>query len=203
MNKFVIFLKIILYPIYRVLFWYKVEGLENIPKNKGVIFCSNHISFLDPILWMIVLKHRTHFMAKDDLFKNPILKWLLPKLDVFAIKRGTADMQSLNTAVDIIKNNEVLGIFPEGTRSKNGEPGRAKSGVAFISDLAKCDVVPAAIYCKGSIKPFKKIHMIVGKPIPYEEIAFTDNDRKNLKRVSHLIMDNIVTLREGLKNGKN
>lgn len=200
MNKFTTTLKIILYPIYRLIFWYQVDGLENLPKDRGVIFCCNHISFMDPILWIIKVRKRIHFMAKEELFHNWFLRWILPKVDVFAIKRGVGDMSSLDNAVDLVNKGEIIGIFPEGTRSKTGEPGRAKSGVAYISNLAKCDVVPAAIYCKGKLRPFKKIKMVIGEPIPYADIEFVENDRKNLKRVSQHIMGKIVELWEGLRD---
>ena len=121
MNKLTQFFKIILFPIYRLIFWYSVEGLENIPTDKGIIVCSNHISNLDPIFWIIVLKRRIHYMAKKELFKNKILGWLLPKFDVFPIDRGKLDVKSIKHAINVVKSGDVLGIFPEGTRSRNGE----------------------------------------------------------------------------------
>ncbi|MBQ2677128.1 MAG: 1-acyl-sn-glycerol-3-phosphate acyltransferase [Clostridia bacterium] len=202
MNKLVVFFKIILYPIYRTLFWYSIEGLENLPKSGGYIFCSNHISAIDAVLWILKFPARIHFMAKAELFKIPILRGLFYKVDVFPVDRGSGDMQSINKAIDIVKSGDVLGIFPEGTRSKDGKPGRPKSGAAYISNLAEgAPVVPAAVVCKdGKLRPFKKIKLIIGKPIPYSEIKFQEGDRKNLRRVSTLIMDHITGLWEKGQN---
>ena len=191
-------LKIIVYPIYRLLFWYSLEGKENIPKEGGYIFCSNHVSTLDPAFWVIALPRRVHFMAKEELFKNPIAGRFLRALDVFAIKRGSRDMSSIKFAADIVKNGELLGIYPEGTRSKDGKPGRAKSGVAFLANATGADVIPAAFICKGNKKivPFRRFKMVIGKPIPHSELAFDTLAKDNLKRVSARIMSEITKIWE-------
>ncbi len=197
-NKLAAVLKVILWPIYRLLFWYSVEGLENIPKTGGYIFCSNHVSALDPAMWVLVSRRRIHFMAKEELFKNKIAAAFLKSVDVFAIKRGSKDMSSINFATEIVKQGEILGIYPEGTRSKDGRPGRAKSGVAFIANATGADVIPAAVICKncGTVKPFHRFKLVIGKPIPHEELAFDDLKKDNLKRVSGRIMSEITSLWE-------
>lgn len=196
-NKLTMVLRVLLWPIYRLLFWYSIEGKENIPKKGGYIFCSNHVTATDPIFWVIIFGRRLHFMGKEELFHNPFFAKVLKAFDVFAIKRGSGDMSSIQFAVDLVKNGEVMGIFPEGTRSKSGKPGRAKSGVAYIANATGADVIPAAIVCKsGKIKPFSRFKLIIGKPIPHSEIAFDEAAKDNLKRVSKKIMGEIVTLWE-------
>ena len=195
MNNLTQFFKIILFPIYRLIFWYSVEGLENIPTDKGIIVCSNHISNLDPIFWIIVLKRRIHYMAKKELFKNKILGWLLPKFDVFPIDRHKLDVKSIKHAINVVKSGDVLGIFPEGTRSRNGEIHEAKSGVAYIARSAKCDVLPVAIKCKGSVTPFKRVKMVIGKPITNEEL-FRDVQKGDLQVSADRIMNEIKSIWE-------
>lgn len=197
-NKLLLVLKIILYPFYRLLFWYSVTGLENIPQTGGVIFSSNHISYLDPVLWIIVIRRRIRFMAKQELFKNPLLGWFLRRMDVFGIERGGGDMAAVKTAIRVVRNGEILGLYPEGTRSKDGKPGRAKTGVALIAKAAKCDVVPAAVICRGKLRPFKRIRLVVGKPVSYQEIAdrAPDNSRESLRAAADYIMGQITTLWE-------
>lgn len=197
-NKLLLVLKIVLYPFYRLLFWYSVTGLENIPQTGGVIFSSNHISYLDPVLWIIVIRRRIRFMAKQELFKNPLLGWFLRRMDVFGIERGGGDMAAVKTAIRVVRNGEILGLYPEGTRSKNGKPGRAKTGVALIAKAAKCDVVPAAVICRGKLRPFKRIRLVVGKPVSYQEIAdrAPDNSRESLRAAADYIMGQITTLWE-------
>ena len=197
-NKLLLVLKIILYPFYRLLFWYSVTGLENIPKTGGVIFSSNHLSYLDPVLWIIVIRRRIRFMAKQELFKHPLLGWFLRRMDVFGVERGSGDMAAVKTAIRVVRNGEILGLYPEGTRSKDGKPGRAKTGVALIAKAAKCDVVPAAVICRGKLRPFKRIRLVVGKPVSYQEIAdrAPDNSRESLRAAADYIMGQITTLWE-------
>ena len=197
-NKLLLVLKIILYPFYRLLFWYSVTGRENIPQTGGVIFSSNHLSYLDPVLWIIVIRRRIRFMAKQELFKNPLLGWFLRRMDVFGVERGSGDMAAVKTAIRVVRNGEILGLYPEGTRSKDGKPGRAKTGVALIAKAAKCDVVPAAVICRGKLRPFKRIRLVVGKPVSYQEIIdrAPDNSRESLRAAADYIMEQITTLWE-------
>lgn len=197
MNYFLLVLKIILFPIYRLIFWYSVEGLENIPKDRGVIFCSNHISMLDPVLWVIVVRQRLCFMSKKEMFNNKILGWLLKKVDVFPVDREGSDLKAIKTAVKTVKENRVLGIYPEGTRSKDGTPQRAKPGVSYIARSTKGDVVPAAIKCKGKLRPFKRVKMVVGKPIP-NPILFDGVEKNDLQTPADRIMSEIKTLWENI-----
>ena len=163
-----------------------------------MIFSSNHISYLDPVLWIIVIRRRIRFMAKQELFKNPLLGWFLRRMDVFGIERGGGDMAAVKTAIRVVRNGEILGLYPEGTRSKDGKPGRAKTGVALIAKAAKCDVVPAAVICRGKLRPFKRIRLVVGKPVSYQEIAdrTPDNSRESLRAAADYIMGQITTLWE-------
>lgn len=197
-NKLLLVLKIVLYPFYRLLFWYSVTGRENIPKTGGVIFSSNHLSYLDPVLWIIVIRRRIRFMAKQELFKHPLLGWFLRRMDVFGVERGSGDMAAVKTAIRVVRNGEILGLYPEGTRSKDGKPGRAKTGVALIAKAAKCDVVPAAVICRGKLRPFKRIRLVVGKPVSYQEIIdrAPDNSRESLRAAADYIMEQITTLWE-------
>ena len=197
-NKLLLVLKIVLYPFYRLLFWYSVTGRENIPKTGGVIFSSNHLSYLDPVLWIIVIRRRIRFMAKQELFKHPLLGWFLRRMDVFGVERGSGDMAAVKTAIRVVRNGEILGLYPEGTRSKDGKPGRAKTGVALIAKAAKCDVVPAAVICRGKLRPFKRIRLVVGKPVSYQEIIdrAPDNSRESLRVAADYIMEQITTLWE-------
>lgn len=197
MNKFLLVLKIILYPIYRLIFWYSVDGLENIPKDRGVIFCSNHISNIDPVLWIIVIRKRLCFMAKKELFNNKLLGWFLQKVDVFGIDRGKRDIGAIKKAIRIVKNGDILGLYPEGTRSKDGIPGKAKTGAAYIAHICKCDVVPAAIKCKGKLRPFKRVRMTVGEPISCEELK-NSASKDDLQKTADHIMDKVVELWETL-----
>lgn len=144
----------ILKPLYRT----KVIGAENIPSTGGVMICSNHIDNLDPPIVGISSPRPIHFMAKEELFQLPVLKKLLPTINAFPVKRGMSDKQALRTALQILKEGKVLGLFPEGTRSKTGELGKGLAGAGFFALRTEADVIPCAII--GPYKPFKQVTIV-------------------------------------------
>ncbi len=190
----------ILIPIFKLLFRYEIIGKENLPKSGGIVYASNHIAFSDPILWILSIRSRIRYMAKAELFDHAFLRGVFKLAGVFPVQRGKASVNSVNLAIDIVKNGGILGIFPEGTRSKDGKPARAKSGVAYIANATGADVVPMAIVTKGKVKPFRKVKLYVGKPIPHSEIHFEGTDRKGLRNASERIMGEITKLWEEGQN---
>lgn len=201
MNLFFLFIKGLVFPLYKLFFRVKVIGKGNIPKNGGYIICSNHLSFFDPLfIFFNFTKRPIHFMSKEENFNNKIFGFILKKCYAFPVTRGKGDMNAIEHAVELIKNGDILGLYPEGTRSKDGTPGRAKSGCAVIANRTGADVLPVAVYSKGKIKLFSKITFVIGKPISAKEIAFDENSKDNLRRVSTLIMGKIVDLWESAKN---
>lgn len=178
---------------------FKIEytGLENIPEDGGYIVASNHIHALDPVFIALGMKRQIHVMGKQELFKNPLIKAILTKLNGFPVVRGARDRQALDYAVRIIREKMILGMFPEGTRSKTFTPARAKAGVALIAKEAKADILPVAIYNDKKMKSGSKITVRFGKPIPFEELGLNDESTKEELRASaNNVMDKIVALWE-------
>ncbi|WP_342541719.1 lysophospholipid acyltransferase family protein [Paenisporosarcina sp. FSL H8-0542] len=174
-----------LYPIYR----FDIKGLEHFPKTGGILICTNHIDALDPPVVGITSPRPVHFMAKEELFNMPILKPLLPKVNAFPVKRGLSDREALRRALAILKGGDVMGIFPEGTRSKNGELGKGFSGAGFFALKGEADVVPCAII--GPYKPFKRLKVVYGEPIimqPYRD------QKASADEVTTVIMERIQKL---------
>ena len=101
---------------------YKIElkGIDNFPKNGAVIVYSNHKSNWDPVIIGCLLKRPVFFMAKQELFRYPIFSFILRKLNAFPVNRGKPDRRAIRTALKVLEEEKVLGIFPEGTRSKDG-----------------------------------------------------------------------------------
>ncbi|WP_027408601.1 lysophospholipid acyltransferase family protein [Anoxybacteroides tepidamans] len=154
----------VLKPLYRI----EVIGAERFPKEGGVLLCANHISNFDPPVVGITAPRPIHFMAKEELFRVPILKTLLPPLNAFPVKRGMSDRQALRTGLDILKQGRVFGIFPEGTRSKDGKLQKGLSGVGFFALRTDAQVVPCAII--GPYRPLKKLKVVYGEPIAMDEL---------------------------------
>ncbi|MBE6901297.1 MAG: 1-acyl-sn-glycerol-3-phosphate acyltransferase [Ruminococcaceae bacterium] len=183
---------------YIIVYKITVIGAENIPSAKGgYIIASNHVSNNDPPVVGITFKGKYTFMAKEELFhKNPIFTWLITKLGAFPVKRGAKDgAQAIEKALESLKNGRIFVIFPEGTRSKDGELGRAKSGVTLIAAQAKAPVVP--VFIKYGRKKFRRqIQISVGEMIPAEKFDVDIEDKKVLRQVSATIMDEIAKLKE-------
>ncbi|AYC29376.1 lysophospholipid acyltransferase family protein [Paenisporosarcina cavernae] len=175
----------LLNPMYR----FDIEGLEHFPKEGGVLICANHISALDPPVVGITSPRPVHFMAKEELFHMPVLKWAIPKLNAFPVKRGMSDRDALRKAISLLKSGEVMGLFPEGTRSIDGKLGKGFSGAGFFAMKGDAHVIPCAII--GPYKPFKRLKVRYGKPIDLTELK----ERKaNAEEVTAVIMEHIQTL---------
>lgn len=191
-----------LFPIGKKLLkkMYDIEyvGLENIPMEGGYIVASNHINAIDPAIIALGMEGRQpHFMGKKELFENPVIKCFLTKLNGFPIVRGSADSEALNYAVRVVKEGHVLGIFPEGTRSKDYKPARAKRGVSMIAHKANAAVLPVSIYNSDEMKKHSKITVRFGELIPYENLGISEEaSKEELKEAAKTIMGEIVKLWE-------
>ncbi|MFT4413115.1 lysophospholipid acyltransferase family protein [Fredinandcohnia humi] len=177
----------IIKPLYRI----EVIGLSNIPKEGAVLICSNHIDNLDPPVVGITSPRPIHFMAKAELFNVPVLGSLLPNINAFPVKRGMSDREALRKALSILKEGKVLGIFPEGTRSKDGKLGKGLSGVGFFALRSDAVVVPCAII--GPYKMFGKIKVVYGEPVEMESLR---TGKASAEEATDKIMDSIRTLIE-------
>ena len=185
--------KVIVRTIIKVIFRIEIRGLENIPKKGPVIICSNHISLLDPPVIGALLNRRIYFMAKEELFKNPFLRLLLGTgLGAFPVKRGTADLSAIKTALTYLKKGKAIGIFPEGTRSKTGQLQKAEPGVAMLAIKGNAPVVPIAI--KGRYGLFSKIIINIGKPMNFDKYANSRLSSQQLFVIGEEIMKEIAKL---------
>lgn len=175
----------VLKPYYRI----HTLGLENIPKDGGVLLCANHIDNLDPPVVGITASRPVYFMAKEELFSVPIIGKLVPHLNAFPVKRGMSDREALRKGLNVLKEGKVLGLFPEGTRSKDGELKKGLAGAGFFALRTDAEVVPCAII--GPYKPFKSLKVVYGKPIPMDELR---NSKASAEETTEVIMNAIKQL---------
>ncbi|KIL44217.1 lysophospholipid acyltransferase family protein [Jeotgalibacillus soli] len=176
---------VILTPIYR----FDVIGREHFPKEGGVLLCANHIDNLDPPVVGMTAPRDVSFMAKAELFDAPILKHIMPKIKAFPVKRGMSDREALRRGLALLKEGNVLGLFPEGTRSRDGKLKKGLAGAGFFALRSNSAVVPCAII--GPYKPFKRVKVIYGEPIPMDELR----ERKaSAEETTELIMMHIQRL---------
>jgi 1-acyl-sn-glycerol-3-phosphate acyltransferase len=183
--------------LFSLLFRWKTVGTENIPAG-GVIIAANHISLWDPpAVGTAIPGRRIHFMAKEELFANRMFGWIITKLGAFPVKRGAADRTAIRTALHLLETGHILGIFPEGTRSKNGKLGNPEPGLALLALKAGVPVIPTAIigtdkiYSSGCL--FPKFKVIFGKPLLLNR---DNNSKESMEALSAKVMTEIDRLLE-------
>lgn len=185
------------------------QGLQNVPASGGCVIATNHTSFLDPPIIASATTHRmVRFMARDTLFKG-FLGWWLPQSGVIPISREKGDVGALRRSIDELRKGHCVGLFPEGTRSADGELQPAKGGIGFLLAKASVPVVPAyidgafAAYPRGqrTIRPVK-LHIVYGSPISSDEIAALGKDRTAYEKAGALVMSRIAALREAWRAGR-
>lgn len=198
-------------PIIKIFYRPKVEGLDNIPNERGAILASNHLSFSDSIFLPIVLPRPVIFFTKSDYFYSPgilgILKAKFFKmLDQIPIdRRGglESNSQSFKSAEELlVVKGGLLGIYPEGTRSSDGKLHKGKTGVARIALKSKVSVIPVAMINTDIVQPIgslfpditPRIIIKIGKPINFSTYYGQHNDPHVLRHITNKIMESIANL---------
>lgn len=196
-KTFYLFFKAIFWIIFSCFFGLEVKDAENVPRNGGVIVAANHTSYLDPPVIGVALKRQATYMAREGLFKIPLLRTFVAAFS-FPIKRGKPTPSTIKEAVQRLRRGELIVMFPEGGRSQDGTFLDPKRGVGLIASMSKAVVVPALI--RGTEKAFPvgarfikpaKIRVIFGRPIM---IGSQEADRDFQKRVAQDIMKEIMSL---------
>lgn len=177
----------------RLMFRIRYSGLENIPST-GFILVSNHRTNYDPLLIAHPVPQKIHYMAKVELFRNKLAAWILRNVGAFPVSRGSGDQSSLYTAKNILHSGEVLGMFPEGTRSKTGKLLRPRSGVALIAGQTGADILPCAISFGEKLSFRAPIHVRYGKLLTAEELAIDPEKPSSMREASKRIMAEIAAL---------
>jgi 1-acyl-sn-glycerol-3-phosphate acyltransferase len=157
-----------------LLFGYRTEGAEKVPEKGPVILAANHLSILDPIAIGAGIRRPVSFLARADVFRLPVLSWLLPQLYAIPVERGTGDLSAIKGAIRALERGMAFGIFPEGTRSRSGRLQPFKTGVAAIAYRTGSPVVPVAVVGSEKAWPVGRklfrlrqpIRVIYGDPIP-------------------------------------
>ncbi len=188
----------------RTLFKVRFSGRENLP-DAPYIVVSNHASLIDPpLVGAACKKDNVNFMAKNELFTAPIIGIWTRSVGCIPVKRGANSVQSLKEAIKRINRGNAVAIFPEGTRSEDGEIKEAKRGIGFLIARSKAQVVP--IYIEGSLKAMAKgkpmnigapIDVFIGKTImPEELIVKTPEGKNDYGAIANVVMDRIMVLKK-------
>ena len=181
--------------LYKLVFRMEITGEENKTKaaeNGGFIICANHVNILDAVAVVVFSKEKIRFIGKYDLARIGIVRWLAHLFDVIPIKRNTQDLEAMKRCLKALKNNEILGIFPEGTRRGLAKNQKVKNGAAFMAMRAGVPVVPVGI--SGTFKPFSKFYITYGEPIDLAKYKIKGQEKEGQELATKEIMDNIIML---------
>ena len=175
------------------------HGRDNIPEEKRrLIIACNHISFADPAVIISHFPYSIHFIAKSELFQNPVTAFFLSNLNAFPVRRGLSDRDALKYACKILDDNKILGIFPEGRRVRSAVPEKARRGVAFIARRTGADVLPTSLYIDPKEDVYRpKMTLRFGRVLKNSELFNQECDKsQELYVASEYIMKTIEKLWE-------
>ncbi|MFN2469845.1 MAG: lysophospholipid acyltransferase family protein [Gaiellaceae bacterium] len=154
-------------PVMRRIAPLRVYGVENIPREGGVVLALNHFSWLDPFSFGAASPRVIYYMAKAELHRVPGLGRFVRAFGAFSVRRGESDREAIRIARDLVQRGEALGLFVEGTRQLSGVPGEPKPGASMIALQEHVPVVPAAIHGSQFWRPgsFQPVSVAWGEPL--------------------------------------
>lgn len=200
MNKFYSLVYRILWVLAGILFPWRTTGRERLPAEGGAVLCANHTSFLDPILVMLAATNRRQMrvVAKAELFRIPVLNWILKGLGIIPVKRGMSDVGSFKECLKALRSGELLLIFPEGTRVKDGESVEARAGAVLMAARAGVPVMP--VYIGKKKRLFRRTDVVFGQA--YElEFEGRKPTHEESQRMTEDLMGRIRALGENTHEG--
>ena len=199
---------VLLGPLLRLLFRPRIEGLENVPDEGPAIVAGNHLSFSDHFLMPAILRRRITFLAKAEYFTGPGLKGRLTaaffrsagQIPVNRAGRGAAQA-AVDEGVAVLSRGELLGIYPEGTRSHDGRLYKGRVGVASMALRAEVPVIPCAMVGTFELQPpgrklprLGRVTIRFGKPLDFSRYAGLEEERTVLRAATDEIIHEILQL---------
>jgi 1-acyl-sn-glycerol-3-phosphate acyltransferase len=190
------------WPVLKGLYRLRAEGKENLPQEGGYVLAANHISNVDP--WPLGLPiwpgKFLRFMAKSELYWWP-LGWIITAGGGFPVRRGERDIEAMNKAVQLVREGNVVAMFPHGTRQRKGlvkryQP-RSHTGAARIALEAGVPLLPAAIAGTDRLSRLGPLRVRYGKPIPLDDLQHLDQSAA-AKEATERLMTEIEKLGDGL-----
>lgn len=200
--------KAVLGPVLRSLFRPWVRGAEHVPVTGGAILASNHLSFSDSIFLPLVLRRRVTFLAKNEYFTGPGLKGRLQRMFFTSVGQvpidrsgAQASAPALDSGLRLLRRGQVLGLYPEGTRSPDGRLYRGKTGVARLALESRVPVLPVAMIGTDKVQPIgsrlpsiRRVGIIIGRPLDFSRYDGLADDRFVQRSVTDEIMYELMRL---------
>lgn len=177
------------YLLLKSIFRLQVEGRENIPTQGPLIVAANHVSILDPPVVSSALNRQVCFMAKSELFKNPVIGWYFRTMGTFPVRRGVGDRTAIKKALSILREGKVLGMFPEGTRRS----GDVQMGVVMLALKTNTPILPVALFNTDRKASRGPVRVVIGKPFTLNT-GETRPSRKEKQEMAQRVMESIGRL---------
>ena len=201
MKPFYQFAQCFSYLYFKIFHRFEVLGVDNVPKKGAFILASNHLSFFDPPALGCKLPRNLHYFARDTLFIGP-LGALIRSLNSIPVDREKLDLKTLRTVLAVLKNGDPLLVFPEGTRSKDGQLAKVQKGIGLLIAKSGVPVLPARIHGSheilgpGKILPRfgKKMTLRYGKLCPYEKIDSEPSEKDRYQKIAERVMQEIKNI---------
>lgn len=185
----------VLQPVLQILYPHKIRGREHIPAEGGFVLCINHISGFDPIYVATCLprKRQIRYLAKKELCNYKFVKFMMDYFKCIPVDRGNADLSAVRASIQTVKDGHPLGIFPQGTRSRDNSPTPFLSGASMIALRAGVPVIPC--YVDGPYRIFRRCDVSFGAPIDLSDFG-RRCDAETLEKVTRRIEEGVWSLRE-------
>jgi 1-acyl-sn-glycerol-3-phosphate acyltransferase len=178
--------------------FYRVEiiNMENVPSEGPALLCSNHNGELDMFFIGYKLKRWVHYIAKEELFKIPVIGKLIELMGAFPVKRGSGDIRAATTVLKLLKQGHIVGIFPEGTRTRGRSNNniKIKPGIAMFAIKSGVPIIPVAII--GNYRLFSKVRVIFGNTFNLDIDKNKKYTIEEMTAISRGIMDRVYSLME-------
>ena len=190
------FAKVISRILFGIFFRVELVNKHYVPEKGSALICANHKSQLDMFFLGYKLKRCIHYIAKEELFRNPLLGAVMRSLGAFPVKRGSGDVKAIRTGLDLLEKGHIIGIFPEGTRRKGKSRGemKIKPGSAMFAIKSGVAIIPVAL--EGSYKIFSRVRVIFGKPFYLDVDKNKKYTVEEMTQISRDIMDKVYSLME-------
>ncbi len=183
-------IKFFLNIFFSIYFRIEKHGEENLPKEGAYIMAPKHLSNWDPPIVVAKTKRNdVYVLAKQELFINWFVNFLAKKTNVLPVKRGAHDTTTIKQSLKLLKNGNILVMFPEGTRNGIEKYGKIHSGATVIANMAKVPIVPVGI--QATYKPFSKVILNYGKPIYFEGKKL---EKEEIEKITNQLMKDIIKL---------
>lgn len=203
-SSFYRIVKVILTPILRGIYRVKAEGLEDFPSEGPVIVVANHVSFMDSLFIPLMVPRRMVYLAKAEYFESRKTAWFFRALGMIPVRRDIKEKTeaALQAGHEVLTEEGVLGLYPEGTRSPDGRLYRGRTGVARLAYRSGAPIVPVGLVGSREImpkkaklpKPWGKVTLHFGKPIAFLRYLERPEDRFSLRSMTDEIMFEIMSL---------